>query len=83
MIHVDDDGPGIPQEDRDRIFEAFSRLDESRDRQSGGHGLGLAIAKRIIEAHKGKISVGTSPSGGARFTITWPEKNQFIRFFVL
>ncbi len=74
MIHVDDDGSGIPQEDRDRVFEAFSRLDESRDRQSGGHGLGLAIAKRIIEAHKGEISVGTSPAGGARFTIAWPEK---------
>ncbi len=71
-IHVDDDGTGVPQEDRDRVFEAFSRLDESRDRQSGGHGLGLAIAKRIIEAHKGEISVATSPSGGARFTISFP-----------
>ena len=74
MIYVDDDGSGIPQEDRNRVFEAFSRLDESRDRQSGGHGLGLAIAKKNIEAHKGEISISTSPSGGARFIISWPSK---------
>lgn len=74
IIYVDDDGSGIPEQDRDRVFEAFSRLDKSRDRQSGGHGLGLAIAKRIVDAHKGSISIMDSPSGGARFSISWPCK---------
>ena len=68
-ICVDDDGIGIAQQDRQRAFEPFSRLDKSRNRQSGGHGLGLAIAKRIIEAHKGTISISDSPQGGARFTL--------------
>ncbi len=73
IIHVDDDGKGIPEKDRKRIFEAFTRLDNSRDRQSGGHGLGLAIAQSIINAHKGNISITDSPLGGARFTLCWPE----------
>lgn len=73
IIHVDDDGIGIPEQDRHRVFEPFSRLDESRNRSSGGHGLGLAIAKRIINAHKGNIVINDSPLGGARFTINWPK----------
>lgn len=73
MIHVDDDGIGIPEQDRQRVFEPFYRLDKSRDRQSGGHGLGLAIAKRIMEAHDGSIVISDSPHGGARFTIAWPK----------
>ena len=72
IIHVDDDGIGIPEVERERIFDAFARLDDSRSRQSGGHGLGLAIAKRIIEAHNGSITISNSPMTGARFTVTWP-----------
>lgn len=71
-IHVDDDGQGIPAGARDKIFEPFFRMDESRNRSSGGYGLGLAIAKRIAKWHKGSISVDKSPSKGARFTLYLP-----------
>lgn len=74
IIKVDDDGIGIRKLDRQRIFEPFSRLDESRDRLSGGHGLGLAISKRIMSAHDGTIAICDSPQGGARFTISWPKE---------
>lgn len=72
IIHIDDDGIGIPSTDRTRIFDAFTRLDDSRSRQSGGHGLGLAIAKRIVEAHSGTLTIAISPLGGARFTVVLP-----------
>lgn len=68
---VDDDGPGIPVADRERIFEPFIRLDESRDRGTGGAGLGLAIAQRVAAGHRGAISVTDSPMGGARFVLRW------------
>lgn len=71
-LHVDDDGIGVPPEDRDHVFTAFTRLDRSRDRATGGYGLGLAIARLILEQHGGNASVGVSPLGGARFTLTWP-----------
>ncbi len=72
LIHVDDDGHGIPEKYRSRVFKAFSRIDESRTRQSGGHGLGLAIVKKVVEAHKGRIVISASSLGGARFTVTLP-----------
>ncbi len=72
VIHVDDDGPGIPAADRERIFEPFARLDSSRSRDSGGHGLGLAIVKRVLDSHHGRVTIATSPLGGSRFTISWP-----------
>ena len=71
-ITVDDDGPGIPAPERKRIFERFSRLDESRSRRSGGTGLGLAIAADIAADHGGSISVGDADLGGARFTVRLP-----------
>jgi len=71
-IHVDDDGPGIPMKARDNIFKPFFRIDESRNRQSGGFGLGLAIAKRITLWHMGSILVDESPLKGSRFTIILP-----------
>lgn len=71
-ILVDDDGPGIPPPDRARLFEPFTRLDHSRDRESGGYGLGLAIVKRIAELHGGSVDIEESPLGGARFRLTWP-----------
>ncbi|MBI5922679.1 MAG: HAMP domain-containing protein [Betaproteobacteria bacterium] len=73
-ITVEDDGPGIPQAERTRVFEAFYRLDRSRDRTTGGFGLGLSIAQRAVAAHGGSIIVDDSPLGGARFTITLPEQ---------
>ncbi|HJW27386.1 MAG TPA: ATP-binding protein [Rhodocyclaceae bacterium] len=73
MIHVDDDGIGIPPEEREHIFSAFTRLDRSRDRSTGGYGLGLAIARRVMELHGGSANAGAAPVlGGARFTLSWP-----------
>jgi two-component system sensor kinase ParS len=71
---VDDDGPGIPEQERESVFNAFKRLDSSRDRGTGGFGLGLAVAQRISEWHGGEITVGDSPLGGARFEIRWPQE---------
>ena len=72
LVHVDDDGIGIPPEDRESVFSAFTRLDRSRDRATGGYGLGLAITRRVLELHGGTAMAGTAPLGGARFTLTWP-----------
>lgn len=72
LIHVDDDGPGIPEADRRRVFQAFTRLDTSRDRDTGGFGLGLAIVQRVVAWHGGRVEISRSPLGGARFTIRWP-----------
>ncbi len=80
LIHVDDDGPGIPADDRERIFSPFTRLDQSRTRHSGGYGLGLSIVERILKAYGGNISVSESPLGeagsGARFTVTLPKTSR-------
>jgi two-component system OmpR family sensor kinase len=72
VIDVDDDGPGIPASERDRVFDRLHRLDTSRARGSGGSGLGLAIARSIVELHSGRIWVGESPLGGARVSISLP-----------
>jgi len=71
LIHVDDDGIGIPPEEREHIFSAFTRLDRSRDRATGGYGLGLAIARRVLELHGGTATADAAPLGGARFTLAW------------
>ncbi|MDN4546307.1 ATP-binding protein [Pseudomonas sp. C32] len=71
-IWVDDDGIGIPEDERERIFEPFYRLDRSRDRATGGFGLGLAISRRALEAQGGTLTVETSPLGGARFRLWLP-----------
>jgi signal transduction histidine kinase len=73
VLTVEDDGTGIPPEERDRIFERFVRLDEARSRDAGGSGLGLAIAHGIATAAHGAITVDTSRWGGARFTVTLPS----------
>jgi signal transduction histidine kinase len=71
-LHIDDDGPGIPTEEREHVFEPFTRLDQSRSRDSGGHGLGLAIVKRVAQWHQGQVDVTQNDFGGARFTLCWP-----------
>ena len=76
VIHVDDDGHGIPADDRKRIFERFVRLDSSRERSTGGSGLGLAIAEEILTRHGGTITAEDSPIGGARFTVRIPLTTQ-------
>jgi signal transduction histidine kinase len=70
-IRVDDDGPGIPAADRERLFEPFARTSGSRDRETGGVGLGLAIVKSVAEWHGGRAEISDSPMGGARVSITW------------
>lgn len=72
LLHVDDDGPGVPAADRERIFDPFVRLDDSRTRSTGGHGLGLSIVREAVRLHQGQISVADSPLGGARFTVRLP-----------
>jgi len=72
QVHVDDDGIGIPPGERERVFTAFTRLDRSRDRSTGGYGLGLAIARLVLEQHGGNAFAGEAPLGGARFTLSWP-----------
>jgi signal transduction histidine kinase len=71
VIHVDDDGAGIPAPDRERVFEPFARLDQSRDRDSGGFGLGLAIVRQVARWHGGDAFISESPLGGTRVTIAW------------
>ena len=70
-LTVADDGPGVPADQRDRIFERFTRLDDSRSRATGGTGLGLAIAREIVESHRGTIDLDESASG-ARFVVHLP-----------
>jgi two-component system, OmpR family, sensor kinase len=65
-VRVDDDGPGIPAAERERVFDRFHRSEAARDRRSGGAGLGLAIAREIVELHGGRIWAEESPLGGAR-----------------
>jgi signal transduction histidine kinase len=71
VVHVDDDGPGIAPEDRERLFEPFIRAEPARERGTGGVGLGLAIVKSVAEWHGGGASIGPSPLGGARVSISW------------
>lgn len=72
-IRICDDGPGIPTEKHQAVFEPFARLDTSRDKQSGGYGLGLAIARRIMQRHNGSISVENNMPTGACFVLQWPR----------
>ncbi|KQO11513.1 hypothetical protein ASF06_02380 [Agreia sp. Leaf244] len=67
---VDDDGAGVPEADRERVFERFVRLDEARARDGGGSGLGLAIVREIAAAHGGTVAVQQAAGGGARFVVT-------------
>ena len=71
-LTVEDEGPGVPPGERERIFEPFTRLPGVRRDRSEGTGLGLAIARRIVLAHGGGIAVDDGPGGGARFTVTLP-----------
>ena len=72
LVTVEDDGIGIPVEERERIFQPFYRLDRSRDRNTGGFGLGLAISRRAIEGQGGTLTVAQSALGGAQFRIRLP-----------
>jgi two-component system OmpR family sensor kinase len=71
-IAVEDDGPGIPEDERERIFEPFYRLDRSRDRATGGFGLGLSIVRKAVQLQGGSVQVEPSALGGARFVVRLP-----------
>ncbi len=76
VLSVEDDGPGISADDYERVFEPFIRLDESRAREHGGTGLGLALVARILAWHGGAISLSKGRLGGARFECTWPARSE-------
>ena len=71
-LSVEDDGLGIAEDQRERVFERFVRLDEARARDAGGSGLGLAIVKEIVAAHGGTVAVSSAGLGGARFVVRLP-----------
>ncbi|WP_026401906.1 sensor histidine kinase [Actinomadura rifamycini] len=72
VLRVADDGPGVPAADRERVFERFVRLDDARSRDEGGAGLGLAIARDLVAAHGGTLTVRDAPEGGALFEVRLP-----------
>ncbi len=72
VIVVDDDGDGAPTDDRERIFERFARTEESRSRDAGGVGLGLAVVRSTVGCLGGDVTVDDGPLGGARFTVRLP-----------
>ena len=72
VLEVDDDGPGIPAADRERVFDRWTRLDTARDRSTGGSGLGLALVREIAVAHGGAAVITDSPLGGTRVRVTLP-----------
>ena len=74
-LEVTDSGPGIPEEALERIFDRFYRVDPSRDRQTGGHGLGLAIARQIAAARSGSIDAGPASHGGACLRVSLSHDN--------
>jgi len=65
VLVIEDEGPGIPVEERERVFEPFHRLEASRNRDSGGTGLGLTIVRRLVDRHGGGIELDTTPARGA------------------
>lgn len=75
-VSVKDQGPGIPAEEQDRIFERFYRVDSARSRQTGGTGLGLSIVKHVVAQHGGEISVWSAPGQGSTFTLSLPELDE-------
>ncbi len=72
-LHIDDHGPGIPEAELEQMFEAFRRGETSRNRSTGGAGLGLAIARNLARAHGGNVTLRNRPEGGLRATLTLPR----------
>ncbi len=71
-VSIEDDGPGLPPDELERVFEPFYRVEDSRNRETGGTGLGLPIARNILRAHGGDVVLGNRPGGGARALVTLP-----------
>ncbi len=75
VVRVDDDGPGIPEGELEKVFEPFYRLDRSRSRETGGAGLGLCVARSIVRAHGGDIALRNLPGGGLRAEVVLPRES--------
>ncbi|WP_431040858.1 ATP-binding protein [Streptomyces sp. P1-3] len=73
VLTVEDDGDGIPEAERERVFERFVRLDDARARDHGGTGLGLAIVAELVRAHGGTVAIADSGLGGARIEVVLPS----------
>ncbi|MCG9681463.1 ATP-binding protein [Vibrio sp. Isolate23] len=71
-LNIEDDGPGIDEQDKEKIFEPFIQLDNQERSSEKGHGLGLAIVRQVMKWHQGQVNVTSSPLGGAQFILTWP-----------
>jgi two-component system, OmpR family, sensor histidine kinase BaeS len=78
IVVVEDSGPGIPESEREKIFERFYRIDPARSAQNGGSGLGLSISREIVRAHAGEIRVLDSLLGGARFEVRLPVEGMGV-----
>ena len=74
LLAVADEGPGIPEQDLQRIFERFYRVDKARSRETGGTGLGLSIVKHLAGLHGGDVRAANRPGGGAVFTVSLPTE---------
>jgi len=74
LVTIDDDGPGIPPADLEQVFAPFRRLEESRSRETGGHGLGLTIARAIARGHGGDILLENRPGGGLTAKMWFPQR---------
>lgn len=71
-ITIEDDGPGIPEDELERVFQPFHRVERSRSRETGGAGLGLPIARTILRGHGGDVTLANRPGGGLVATVTLP-----------
>ena len=74
VLTFDDTPPGVGHDDLKQLFEPLFRVDETRDRATGGTGLGLSVAQSIVQMHRGSIAADTSPLGGLRLTVTLPKR---------
>ena len=76
MVTIEDARPGIPEQEQEKVFAPFYRLERSRNRQTGGTGLGLSVARTVIRAHRGDIALANRPDGGLRQTVTLPSARE-------
>jgi signal transduction histidine kinase len=73
VVRIDDDGPGIPEQELETVFKPFRRLEGSRSRETGGTGLDLTVARSVVRAHGGEIALTNRPEGGLRAEVTLPR----------